>query len=313
MKSKIKGQDVVEAVKRYHGYDISMRQAQRALTKLQPRQSRGSHAQVTDHMPPQASVPSSAAAAATVRVGNEAFDPLADDRGWPENGLSSALMEDDGNDSPSENTPAAIVHAQQNKPSLATLSHTQPGPADARDLSTLPHQQITSLTSTGQAYVHPISLPVSQPTPPTTTTSKISSQPQPPPPPPPHPPHHQQPAPQPGHPVAAQLVLTNFKIEFTCTSCGTLNQSFFPNQGNVTGNNYLPAAAAQPAHGLPAPTANGQPPTMDRVGSETTTATNAAGPAGFGEADYPGNATSHGRELPPWGGGLDVSIAPANS
>ncbi|KAJ6172459.1 hypothetical protein N7470_001526 [Penicillium chermesinum] len=36
-----------------------------------------------------------------------------------------------------------------------------------------------------------------------------------------------------------QLVLTNFKIEFTCTTCGALNQSFYPNQGNVTGGAYM--------------------------------------------------------------------------
>jgi hypothetical protein len=31
-------------------------------------------------------------------------------------------------------------------------------------------------------------------------------------------------------------VLTDFKIEFTCTSCGAMNQSFFPNHGHITGN-----------------------------------------------------------------------------
>ncbi|GAB1218374.1 hypothetical protein ATERTT37_007628 [Aspergillus terreus] len=39
--SSIKAQDVVDAVKRYHGYQISMRQAQRALIRLQQQQPQG--------------------------------------------------------------------------------------------------------------------------------------------------------------------------------------------------------------------------------------------------------------------------------
>lgn len=311
MKSKIKGQDVVEAVKRYHGYDISMRQAQRALTRLQPRQSRGSHAQVADHdngiTQGQHSIPSS-----TVRVGDETSFDLADDRGWPENGLSSTLMDDDGidqDDSPTDTTSAAIARVQQNNPSLTTLSHrAQPGPSEPRSLSTMAHHpsQITSLTPTGQPYVQPIQLPAPQPNP-TKTHNPTHPQPQPqaqnqPPQPAPQ---HQQSA-QAGHPVTAQLVLTNFKIEFTCASCGALNQSFFPNQGNVMGNSYLPTAA----HGIPQ-TANGRPPTMDDVATETTA--NTAGPAGFGDTDYQGNGTAHGREIPPWGSGLDVPIPSADS
>lgn len=325
MKSKIKGQDVVDAVKRYHGYDISMRQAQRALTKLQPRQSRG-HAQVVgDHennsLPQGQPLPStpSAAVPSTVRVGTEtSFDPLADDRGWPENGLSSTLMEDDSIDqdeSPTETTSAALVRAQQNNPTIPTIAHhAQPGPSEPRPLQTMSHHpsQITALPPTAQGgpYIQPIQLPAPQSnTPKVHNSAHPQSQAQARPPPPP-PPQHQQ-VPQAGHPVAAQLVLTNFKIEFTCTSCGALNQSFFPNQGNVTGNNYLPTA---PGHGIPPPTAtsNGRPPTMNGVASEVTA--NAAGTAGFGETDYQASGTSHGgRELPPWGSGLDVSIPPTNS
>lgn len=321
MKSRIKGQDVVDAVKRKHGYDISMRQAQRALTKLQPRQSRGgSHAHIADHgndaSEEQPQIPSS-----SVRVGTEtSFDPLADDRGWPENSLPSTLMEDDRidqDDSPTETNAATMVRAQQNNSSLTISHHTQQGPSEPRSISTMPHHptQITSLTSTGEQYVQPIHLPAPQSNPSKThntlTHSQLSSQPQqqnrpPLPPPPQSQPQPQQPAQAGQHPVAAQLMLTNFKIEFTCTSCGALNQSFFPNQGNVTGSNYIPAAP----HVI-APTANGRPPTLDAVANETTAST--AGPAGFGETDYQGSGTPHGRELPPWGSSLDVSIPPTNS
>ncbi|EED21843.1 conserved hypothetical protein [Talaromyces stipitatus ATCC 10500] len=336
MKTRIKGQDVVEAVKRYHGYDISMRQAQRALTKLQPRQSRGGHAQVVaDHE--NHNIPHDQSSS-SVRVNNEtSFDPLTDDRGWPENGLSTTLMEDDSidqDDSPTETaSAAAMVRVQQSNPSLATMSHhhAQPGPSETRSLSvsTMSHHasQIAPLAPSGQgSYIQPIQLPVPPPSPPKTQSSPSirhphqsshphpQSRPQPPPP----PPQHQQPT-HTGHPVAAQLVLTNFKIEFTCTSCGALNQSFFPNQGNVTGGNYLPPAAT---HGIPPSAPPGPPPpsaatngrltTMDGVPTDATT--NAAAAAGFGETDYQTSATSHGgRELPPWGGGLDVSLPPPNT
>uniref|UniRef100_A0A093VBS8 Uncharacterized protein n=1 Tax=Talaromyces marneffei PM1 TaxID=1077442 RepID=A0A093VBS8_TALMA len=323
MKSKIKGQDVVDAVKRYHGYDISMRQAQRALTKLQPRQSRGGHAQMPDHEDHDITHDQSS----SVRVNNDiSFDPLADDR-WPENGLSTTLMEDDSIDqdeSPTETTSAAMVRVQQTNPSLAMPHHAQPGPSDTRSLSvsTMSHHasQIAPLQPSGQAsYVQPIQLPV-PPSPPKTQNSPSlrhphpqshpQTRPQPP------PPQHQQPT-HTGHPVAAQLVLTNFKIEFTCTSCGALNQSFFPNQGNVTGNNYLPAAhnitaSAPPGAPQPSSATNGRLSTMDGVATDTT-ANAVAAAAGFGDTDYQASTTSHGRELPPWGSGLDVTIPPPNT
>lgn len=325
MKSKIKGQDVVDAVKRYHGYDISMRQAQRALTKLQPRQSRGGHAHLADHEDHDiAHDPSS-----SVRVNNDtSFDPLGDDRGWPENGLPTTLMEDDSidhDDSPAETTAAAMVRVQQNNQSLASMSHhAQPGPSDTRSLSvsTMSHHasQIAPLQASAQGpYVQPIQLPV-PPSPPKTQhlpslrhphpQSHAQTRPQHP------PPQHQQPT-HTDHPVAAQLVLTNFKIEFTCTSCGALNQSFFPNQGNVTGGNYLPPAGT---HGMPASGPSGAAPpsvatngrlSMDGVTADTTA--DAVAAAGFGETDYQTSAASHGREIPPWGGGLDVSIPPPNT
>lgn len=58
------------------------------------------------------------------------------------------------------------------------------------------------------------------------------------------------------HPGMPQMVLTDFKIEFTCTNCGVLNQSFFPNQGNVTGGAYMthhpvPTAGAVTRHSDP--------------------------------------------------------------
>ncbi|KUL90059.1 hypothetical protein ZTR_02846 [Talaromyces verruculosus] len=325
MKSKIKGQDVVDAVKRYHGYDISMRQAQRALTKLQPRQSRGGHSQVADHEDHDITHDHSS----SVRVNNEtSFDPLADDRGWPENGLSTTLMEDDSmdqDDSPTETTAAAMIRVQQNNPSLATMSHhAQPGPSDTRSLSvsTMSHHasQIPPLQPSGQGpYVQPIQLPIPHSPPKTQNSPSLRH---------PHPQSHPQTRPQPpppqhqqqahtGHPVTTQLVLTNFKIEFTCTSCGALNQSFFPNQGNVTGNNYLPPAGA---HGIPPSAPSGAAPpsvapngrlTMDGVAADTTT--NAVAAAGFGETDYQASTASHSRELPPWGSGLDVSIPPPNT
>ncbi|CRG90481.1 Protein MMS22-like [Talaromyces islandicus] len=306
MKSKIKGQDVVDAVKRYHSYDISMRQAQRALTKLQPRQSSRGHGQTANREGSASQLHSTS----TGQPGsNEAsFDPLAEDRGWAENGLPSTLMDDDSmdqdNDSPTGSPSAAIhVHAQQQQHSshLAGVApHVQSGgPSEPSPLPTVQHHpsQISSLPPPPPTYPQPpqqIQLP-----PPTQANPKPPNQPQPPPhppqqqnppPPQPQPPQqqHQQPTPT-GHPAAAPLVLTNFKIEFTCNACGALNQSFFPTQGNVTHTAYLPPHGIHPA-------ATNARPQMDGVPNDTSANTAAAG---FGAPEYEGNGP-HARNIPPW-------------
>lgn len=56
---------------------------------------------------------------------------------------------------------------------------------------------------------------------------------------------------------------------------------------------------------------------MDGVPNDTSAntaaAAAAAAAAGFGAPEYEGNGPPHARNIPPWVGGLDVSIPPANS
>jgi hypothetical protein len=243
MGNRIKGQEVVEAVKRYHGYDISMRQAQRALTKLQPRQSRAhpdedgddSHIHRDDTAEPEEQAP-----------GETSFDGIPSVR-WSQNELHSTLMQGgddmDSDDSGPEPLPPTVPqsqppishHAQVQEPDQTAIphhtaqmnvssdyqSHTtnhtagMAGQMAEPDQSSIPHHGTQMNTSSNYQGQGPS---MGGPPPPRSAAKP----------------------PQP-HPMAAQLVLTNFKIEFHCTTCGALNQSFFPNQGNVTGGNeYIP-------------------------------------------------------------------------
>lgn len=95
------------------------------------------------------------------------------------------------------------------------------------------------------------------------------------------------------HDAAPQMVLTNFKIEFTCTTCGSLNQSFFPNQGNVTGASYMvhhavPSPGIIPRHGSTqngvggSSNAVGEIPAYEVNASNTSTIQNAWSSDGLG-------------------------------
>lgn len=295
-KSKIKGQEVVEAVKRYHGYDISMRQAQRALTKLQPRQSRSQGKQSGDRegsASQDQSAPSSA-----VRTGTDAaFDTLADDR-WPDHGLSSALIGDasmDQDASTPDSASSAVVPSAPHTQQLPGIhAHAQPSASEQRPISTRPHPPppINTLPPPGSVYAQTQSQPTQLPLPPSTLKRQSQSH---------HPPPQIHQPVQTGHPASAQLVLTNFKIEFTCTSCGNLNQSFFPNQGNVTGNNYLPP------HHLSAQS-DTRSQTMTAVANEGAANTTAAS---FDD-EYPGNAAANSRTISAWGGNIDVPMNSTN-
>jgi hypothetical protein len=105
------------------------------------------------------------------------------------------------------------------------------------------------------------------------------------------------------HDAVPQMVLTNFKIEFTCTTCGSLNQSFFPNQGNVTGASYMthhsvPNPGNVPRHAGTAP--------QSGVGSSSNTV--GENPA------YDINASNPPTIQNAWpGGGLGVQIGPAHT
>lgn len=221
MKTKIKGQDVVDAVKRYHGYDISMRQAQRALTKLQPRQSEGQGEQALDmdtsaveqHSPVHSQPESQGEA-------GPAYREMSESRWMPDTLPPTLLDEDTVRQAESPSNPVAPP---------------PPPTASAQPVRQPQIQRAPSIGTTNQAGLsnNPHSMAVTQPGVgyPTATPLPVAGA------------EHPKPSDysQRGdHTAVPQMVLTNFKIEFTCTTCGALNQSFFPNQGNVTGGGFMP-------------------------------------------------------------------------
>ncbi|KAJ5151074.1 uncharacterized protein N7482_010326 [Penicillium canariense] len=224
LNTRIKGQDVVDAVKRYHGYDISMRQAQRALTKLQPRQGdiQGEHSldmdmSTGDQQSPGQSPPGSQGEA------GPAYRDISENR-WIPDHLTPSLM-DDGSVNPADspNHAPAPLPPPSAAQSVRPPQIQQPPPIGTSSQSALSSDTRPIIPQQGVGYPTAPPLPGAGPEHP-------------------KPPSYPQ---RNDHPTVPHMVLTNFKIEFTCTTCGSLNQSFFPNQGNVTGAGYIPHHAIQ--------------------------------------------------------------------
>lgn len=278
MKTRIRGQDVVDAVKRYHGYDISMRQAQRALTKLQPRHMEYQSEQVLDidqnggdqHSPGQSQLESPG-------EGGPAYRAIADDRWLPDN-LQHPLSEEENVEQTGSraNHEPAPPRAHPQPVSHPPLVQHQPqiGSSTQSMLNYNPRPMNSSQPGVG--YASPAALAVAN-----------SEQPKPP-----------SFPPRADHPTVSQVVITDFKIEFSCTTCGALNQSFFPNQGNVTGGNYMPHHPSQnnPTRQTGPGPQNGPDNTSNSAGAN----------AGY-------DVNSNTRTMPtPWAaGGLGVPIGPA--
>jgi hypothetical protein len=249
-----------------------MRQAQRALTKLQPRRPRVHPDQDPDdeigmHQPQQHQTTQQP----QVRTDDRPeFDTLAESR-WPQDELQTTLI---GSSNINQN-------GDPDNQTMTRQSHNH----QVHSVQGLPPEQ-------SPASHHHSRIDIVQQTFHRTAPSQAAGgfiEPK----------HHRQQ--QGGHPAAAQLVLTNFKIEFTCTTCGALNQSFFPNQGDVSGASYLAR------HSM----AN-----QNNTRSEPITAIhNDVNNTEFDDDDeYVENTTNHGRGMQsPWTqGGLEVSIAPTN-
>ncbi|KAL4889753.1 hypothetical protein BDV59DRAFT_103379 [Aspergillus ambiguus] len=235
MSSNIKAQDVVDAVKRYHGYQISMRQAQRALIRLQQKQpqGQGESAEIMessgdDHQESQLPVSGEQAE-------GSAYSSLSGQRWLPEN-IQSHLIDNSIQQVDIQRNPAL------QPPSLQpdTVHLQSPHPVASSHVQHQPDIQPQGPSTLGSALGHQTTPhPSLYAVPTATPTSTQAGQHRP-----------QRPLPDAAPPSASQLLLTNFKIEFTCTTCGAFNQSFFPNHGNVTGGGYLPphAVANQPSN-----------------------------------------------------------------
>ena len=289
LKNKIKGQDVVDAVKRYHGYDISMRQAQRALIKLQPKKS---HNQNDEIQSPDDSTSGQETPqqrqSESQRDGSE-YSGLSENRWIPDN-LQAELIDNayiQHNEAQHNAAPPPEPHAHPvlHSERMQHPTHMQrPAPAHLHS-QVHPHERV-SLNPNAAHHVPP------PPPAPDQLSAPLPSQ-----------PTTQRQSQGDSHHASQQAVLTNFKIEFTCTTCGALNQSFFPNQGNVTGANYI----------SPHPV-----PTIGSISSQTGPPQNvqANSSDNIGDAGgYEGAATANTRDLhPPWAtGNLGVSIAPPRS
>lgn len=289
MRDKIKGQDVVDAVKRYHGYDISMRQAQRALTKLQPRQAQSQNEEILsqdgsigDHQGGKRQRPDP-------QRDDSDYSGLSEDR-WMPDQLQPGLMGDgyvqqnEARHNPGPPQPS-IQHAP--RPQVQPAPYLQ-RPTQVQTHPQVPAQELAPLNSNVTSHPHfPRVAPDQIPAPPPDQ---------------PKPPRQPQAG---GHAAGPQMVLTNFKIEFTCTTCGSLNQSFFPNQGNVASNpsNYLSPHPPSNQAGI--------------VGHPGSTAQNAPESSGSNVRDTGGyeRATANTRDLrASWApGGLNVPMAPTHT
>ncbi|KAJ5088015.1 hypothetical protein N7456_011631 [Penicillium angulare] len=278
MNAKIRSQDVVDAVKRYHGYDISTRQAQRALIKLQSQDTSNQNDQsmtldimsTGDQHSPTQSQPESQGDA------GPAYREISENR-WLSDPLQPTLMDDDSVDpnDPPDNT----VLAAQGQ-SIQASQIPQPPPIGTPSQPTMNNDpRPMTVSQPGVGYVNTASLPATG-----------------------HP-HAKLPNYQPrnDHPGMQSMVLTDFKIEFTCTHCGALNQSFFPNQGHDPGSAYMPhsvpTAGAVTRHGDPSQ--HGPDDTAGDVAED---------------GGYSVNSLNARVMQNPWAtGGLGVPIGPTNN
>jgi hypothetical protein len=264
MKSQIKAQDVVDAVKRYHGYDISMRQAQRALTKLQPRHAGGQSERGLDLDMSAGEQQSPEQSPESQGDGAQAYEDISESRWLPDH-LPPSLI-DDNNIPPSEPTRNHIPAPPSNPQALpAQVQHPAMPSQNPPPLS---HNSHPMSMSQAAEYQTTGPLPVAVAEPPKTQNYPRSD-----------------------HTAVPQMVLTNFKIEFTCTTCGSLNQSFFPNQGNVTGASYIGHAVPNPSNvprhpgpqnGVDSNNAVGENPAYDINASNTPVIQNAWAVGGLG-------------------------------
>ncbi|KAF7595049.1 hypothetical protein BBP40_007452 [Aspergillus hancockii] len=298
MTNNIKAQEVVDAVKRYHGYEISIRQAQRALIRLQQQHTlnRGERANTLDssgddqqdsQLPPSEEPPE-----------GSTYSSLSGQRWIPDN-MQHDLMEADSiqqggiQRNPPLQAPQMRGEAiQQSHPPLQT-SHPVHTTAAVHHPPSIQSPEQISLGNplNQQVPPHQPSYAVPAPNPPSASQTGQAKP--------------QRRLQTEGHPATPQLVLTNFKIEFTCTTCGALNQSFFPNQGNVTGGSYL----SQPPVSSQSTAADGaRRSTQPIQGNSSTTRVAEAHGYGIDTTAGPRSVQS------PWTPGtLDVSIAPTHT
>ncbi|KAI9036403.1 uncharacterized protein KD926_001858 [Aspergillus affinis] len=281
MRNTIKAQEVVDAVKRYHGYEISMRQAQRALIRLEHQQSQ-TQEERANTLDSSGDDQADIQAASEEQAEGSTYSGLSGQRWLPES-IQNSLMDPSNPDLQASQLPGETLqphlpnlqhqhHPVQHPSGMHSQGQTSPGFAVHHHPTATSHQSAFGVPTSN----HPSTPQTAHPKP----QRRYSSG---------------------GHPAAAQLVLTNFKIEFTCTTCGALNQSFFPNHGNVTGGNYLPQHAVSNPAGA-----------ADVAGPSTQTVPGTAGHERVD--DTHGFGGVRGVQSSPWApGSLEVPMPSAHS
>lgn len=187
----ITAQQVVDAIKRYHGYEIAARQAQRALNQLQVRQRSGAsnsatlyHDQTIEHPSNNAGVRGSNET--NVWLQNQNFLPLA--------------VSPTGALPPTNNM-------QENEHIIPQTTPTIP---PRRSTGAAVPRASTSQMNTRSGGTRPV--------------SRIQKQ-------------------RANQNTNTQILFSEFKVEFTCTSCGATNTGVFPNMGRGTPNVHVPNMA----------------------------------------------------------------------
>ncbi|KKZ64234.1 hypothetical protein EMCG_01459 [[Emmonsia] crescens] len=203
MNTKVAAQDVVTAIKRYYGTEVSDRQAHRALRRLEmlKRKRRGRPPNHSERQPTTTEM-------SNPDTSNSQQQQHADE--WPHNQsmLPMDMDSDDDDDDDDFDVPESSQlvpqsNIQQPGPDALSRSHHVPTALN----SSLPHENQGS------------------------GNNNTNNQ---------HAPHHQI---QQHRVQRPPKVATDLKIEFSCAACGAINQGFFPSQGQVTrpilGNQFM--------------------------------------------------------------------------
>lgn len=230
MSQKVRGQHVVDAVKRYHGYDLSLRQAQRVVSKLQPRHRKGKSGQTSlandspNQQEEQSQVQSQALQETNIQRDLRELENNRD--GWLQNqGFHSALLAenltspDNTQQSPAAHNYRAMTTHEPSTTGPHISNNIQYPQNEGQEHLNEPLHQAHNSQQVSNDIRYP---PETTQTPNNTHSQSISQLPP------------QNPS---DDSIENQLLLSNFKIEFKCTSCGCLNRSFIPIQGPTSGDN----------------------------------------------------------------------------
>lgn len=228
MRQKVMGQQIVDAVKRYHGHDISIRQAQRVLTKLQPRyhtrKGRSKQADSENDPRDQEAHQHLRFQEATARPEFRELEGGRDDWLQGQEFHPAILAENLSSRGDTQEPSGAHGYREMvtHQPPV-TASHISDDTSYAQSVGQERLNKSVYMTHDAQQASNSTPYPPGTAQSPNNAKSRNIN-------------HHSPQKPS-DDSIQGQTLLSNFKIEFKCTSCGAFNRSFLPNQGPVSGNN----------------------------------------------------------------------------